>query len=65
MFRRGCHHPGKFGGEIPDLSSELDWDGVLPWFVGSYHAGLAVKALALLTRSRAFLYAPGGRSASL
>jgi hypothetical protein len=37
----------------------------LPYFFGSYHAGLAVKALALLTRSRAFLYAPGGRSASL
>jgi hypothetical protein len=39
--------------------------GVLPCFFGSYHAGLAVKALALLTRSRAFLYAPGGRPASL
>jgi hypothetical protein len=65
MFRLGCNHPGDWRGKSPDLSSRKEWDGVLPRFFGPYHAGLPVKALALLTRSRAFLYAPGGRSASL
>jgi hypothetical protein len=31
-------------------SSEIKGNGVLPCFFGSYHAGLPVKALALLTR---------------